>query len=185
MDTKSGNALVEEVVVSSVGKRGAELLAQPLSVMEFGRRTSLFGALVLMAFLAGCQTQPSIAPTRDVSPPPSQSTGVPRSDEAPMQREQQSLPSRSEPSESISVISALVIEAESYLQQRQWQQAIVTAEQGLRIDRRYAPFYRVLAEVYRALGDYVQAEQFARQGLRFCQVDCASLRNLANILNQN
>ena len=185
MDTKSSYALVEEVVVSKIDMRRADLFAQAVLATALGRRTLLLGSLMLITFLAGCQTQPSIAPTRDASSPASQSGSLPRPAEVPAEGEQRSLPASPKPNESISAVSALVMEAEGYLQQQQWQRAIVTAEHGLRIDRRYAPFYRVLAEGYRALGDYAQAEQFARQGLRFCQAECAQLSRLADSLSQN
>ncbi len=45
--------------------------------------------------------------------------------------------------------------------------SIRLAEKGLRVDRKEAGFYVVLAEAYQSLGDNEQSKQFAIQGLRY------------------
>lgn len=48
-----------------------------------------------------------------------------------------------------------------------YQGAIATAERGLRIERRAADLYLVLAQAYMQLGQSQKAEMFVQQGLRF------------------
>lgn len=48
-----------------------------------------------------------------------------------------------------------------------YQSAIATAERGLRIERRAADLYLVLAQSYLQLGVPQKAEMFVQQGLRF------------------
>lgn len=48
-----------------------------------------------------------------------------------------------------------------------YQGAIATAERGLRIERRAADLYLVLAQAYVQLGQPQKAEMFVQQGLRF------------------
>lgn len=65
------------------------------------------------------------------------------------------------------VKSKIFQQAQSVLQEKNYQKAIELAEQGLRIDRRDPEFYAILAEAYAKLSDPDQAAQFAQQGLRY------------------
>ncbi len=82
-----------------------------------------------------------------------------------------------------SVLDSLMTEGRSLLAQRQWQQTIAVAEQGLRIDRRFGGFYRLLAEAHAALGEQSQAERFARQAERLCVGRCEDEEALLRRLN--
>ncbi len=64
-------------------------------------------------------------------------------------------------------LGSLLEQAKRAYGQGNYTSAIATAERGLRIDRRSAGLYLVLAQSYLALAEPGQAEQFANQGLRF------------------
>ncbi len=55
----------------------------------------------------------------------------------------------------------------SQYQSRDYQAAIATAERGLRIDRRAADMYLLLAQSYIQLGQPQKAKMFIQQGLRY------------------
>ncbi len=55
----------------------------------------------------------------------------------------------------------------SQYQARDYQAAIATAERGLRIDRRAADMYLLLAQSYIQLGQPQKAKMFIQQGLRY------------------
>jgi Tfp pilus assembly protein PilF len=63
-------------------------------------------------------------------------------------------------------VDRLLEESRRQLVLRDWHAAIASAERGLRIDRREAELYLMIAEGYRGLGDDDRSVQFARQGLR-------------------
>jgi len=104
--------------------------------------------LVLALLVHGCATQPPGAtpPVEDRAPP------------------EVAAPS---PRPSMPVIDRLLADAQSQYQSGQVEQAIATAERGLRIDRRVPELYLVLARGYRRLNNPDQARQFAEQGLRY------------------
>ncbi|WP_049631763.1 hypothetical protein [Cellvibrio sp. pealriver] len=62
---------------------------------------------------------------------------------------------------------SLARQAHSQYLQQDYQGAIATAERGLRIERRAADLYLVLAQAYAQLGLSQKADMFAQQGLRF------------------
>lgn len=72
-----------------------------------------------------------------------------------------------EPIKAKGVIQALQQQGRLQLQQTQWREAIVTGERGLRVDRREASFYWLLARAYQGLDEMAEAAEFARQGLRY------------------
>lgn len=76
-----------------------------------------------------------------------------------------------QPRSAIPVVDRLLEQANDYYAKRQYEQAIATAERGLRIDRRVPEFYLVLARAYRSLDNPAQARQFAQQGLRYVADD--------------
>ena len=57
--------------------------------------------------------------------------------------------------------------------------AIVSAERGLRVDRREPEFYAVLAEAYSVLNNRAQSIQFAKQGLRYAPKGSSVWRRLS------
>lgn len=71
------------------------------------------------------------------------------------------------PPSSDGAVFALLRQAESHYQRGEDEQAIAAAERALRIDRRHAPVYLVLARSYLRLNQPRQAESFARHGLRY------------------
>ena len=62
---------------------------------------------------------------------------------------------------------SLARQATSQYQRQDYQGAIATAERGLRIERRAADLYLVLAQSYVQLGLPDKAQMFVQQGLRF------------------
>jgi len=68
------------------------------------------------------------------------------------------------------------------LKQAQWSEAIVTAERGLRVDRREASFYWLLAHAYQGLDELNSAAAFARQGLRYTPRNSRLYRDLQALL---
>lgn len=66
----------------------------------------------------------------------------------------------------------------------EYRRAIATAERALRIDRRHAELYLVLARSYWQLAQPDQSEQFARQGLRYVASGQAIAEALKAVLAQ-
>lgn len=163
MDRKPCAALDKEVVVKLI------------------RALSGCGCLIILLFLNACQSpQPAGgSPVYDADTESKQLPSIPVA-EQPSGRVE-SLPSAPEPKNTdsnLSAVSALEFEAWQYIKEKQWHKAIAAAEHGLRINRRYAPFYQILAEGYRSLENFHQAAQFARQALRFCGNNCADIEAL-------
>jgi tetratricopeptide (TPR) repeat protein len=80
-------------------------------------------------------------------------------------------------------LGSLVTQAQNAYKAGQYQTAISTAERGLRIDRRAAALYLVMAQSYLALNQPTQAAQFANQGLRFSQSGSVEARALEKVRN--
>ncbi|MBR9912720.1 MAG: hypothetical protein GYB33_20460 [Gammaproteobacteria bacterium] len=148
-------------------------------------RLPALAAVVLVAMLvSACQSQ-------QAQPTASPASGTERGQSGPVEAVPQGREteapdetgSRPPPRQrAYSAIAALEDRALEHLAQQQWQQAIESAEHGLRLDRRYATFYRVLGESYKALGDYDRAAGFARQALRFCGQNCRAAEDLVQSL---
>ena len=75
-------------------------------------------------------------------------------------------------------------QAEQSLQQQRWQQAILVAERGLRINRKDPFFYWVLSTAYRQLSEIQKSIDFARQGLRYIVDDKVLKRELTSLATQ-
>ena len=73
----------------------------------------------------------------------------------------------SQRSNGIPLIERLVTQSYQALDRRNYQVAINTAERGLRVDRKEARFYWVLAQSYKFLQNQQQSIYFAKQGLRY------------------
>lgn len=67
----------------------------------------------------------------------------------------------------VQALSQMLQDSRAQVDARNWQGAIVSAERGLRIDRREPELYLLLAKSYWALAELDRARQFARQGLRY------------------
>ena len=146
----------------------------------------LCGALLL---LIGCQSTYQSSPVTEPgepggveSAPPADSSGEPAPVVGPAapQRDRASEPVAQPP-------QRLVLELEQRGDQLaragEWQQVIEVAEQGLRMDRRFSGFYRLLGEAYAELGNLSQARLFARQATRLCRDDCRREQSLWRQLN--
>lgn len=66
-------------------------------------------------------------------------------------------------------VESLIRQARGQYQSQNFQGAIATAERGLRIDRRSADLYLVLAQSYVQLALPQKAKIFVQQGLRYAQ----------------
>ena len=80
--------------------------------------------------------------------------------------------------------SELKQQAEQSLQYRRWQQAILFAERGLRINRKEPFFYWVLSTAYQKLSKMQQSIDFARQGLRYVSGDSGLKSQLMSLAAQ-
>lgn len=84
-------------------------------------------------------------------------------------------------------VQGLARQARSQYQARDYQGAIATAERGLRIERRAADLYLVLAQSYAQLALPEKAKMFVQQGLRFApqgSETAASLLRVQTSLSQ-
>lgn len=80
-----------------------------------------------------------------------------------------------------SAVMSLINQSRAQYNARNYQGAIATAERGLRIDRRAPELYLLLAQSYVQLAMPQQAEQFARQGLRYSQAGSAVAEGLQRV----
>jgi tetratricopeptide (TPR) repeat protein len=90
--------------------------------------------------------------------------------------------SRTPPVVSIATDSLAAMARQQY-QTGQYQSAIATAERGLRIDRRSASLYLVLAQSYMQLQMPQQAKNFTLQGLRYAVQGSDIEKSLLRIKN--
>ena len=73
----------------------------------------------------------------------------------------------SAPATPLPIVEKLVQQAQQQVAAYQYQRAIHTSERGLRINRKEARLYLVLAKAYRGLSNKRQSVYFAKQGLRY------------------
>ena len=139
--------------------------------------------LLLLGFsmLSGCIQQPSrgviTAPSRPVAtvPQETQSAGVEVyavPDIAPLETAPVAPSSNG-------AVTSLIAQARSLNDQQDYQSAIATAERGLRIDRRSADLYLVLAQSYIQLALPQKAQMFVQQGLRYAPAGSETASSLA------
>jgi len=138
------------------------------------------GSVLIVAalLLAGCQVSPQ--PAKPIYHPAvvEQSRGA----ESAVGQARQPAPTTVTPIKALGVINELRQQGQSQLQQAQWRGVIVTAERGLRVDRREAGFYWLLARAYQGLGESGSAAEFARQGLRYAPRSSRLYRDLQALL---
>lgn len=145
----------------------------------------------LCAFLSACATSPGEVNIRDVTTPslePGQGnstvdikndTDVLKKEAVPEANKAKVQPVYPEDNRVASPLARkLLAESQQQLASRRPKEAIVTAEKGLRIDRKEPKFYEVLAASYSQLGDKKQAAYFAQQGLRYVKKESAEYRSL-------
>lgn len=82
-------------------------------------------------------------------------------DKAPTVVSPQAAPDRT------NAVDELLTQARLQYRYSEYQYAVRTAERGLRIDRSQSEWYLILSESYLKLGSSGNAQQFARQGLRY------------------
>ncbi len=135
-------------------------------VLRWRGVTTMVGLLLLV----GCAAPRQAGPAPETLWPSVKSSPVKK------QTTEQVLP----PAES-AVTYELLADADARLQQHDWPAVINIAEQGLRIDRREARWYLLLAESYHGMNQPAQSKLFASQGLRYCQGGvCSQLQRLAD-----
>lgn len=157
----------------------------------------LLGLLAAVVLLSACQSSPQRAPIEapgEQRMPAPESGGYPDHGDTPggtyptptapgMPPPPPGTTRPPEPPNVDAAVDAIEADAQRYMAQKEWKKSLEAAEQGLRIDRRNAEFYRIMGESYRQLGDTPQAERFARQAERYCRHDCGSTRQLIRSLN--
>jgi len=129
-------------------------------------------------FLAGCQVPPQSA--RPIYHP----TVVeqPRVVDRPARMDRKPVATTVAPIKAQGIINELQQQGQAQLRQAQWREAIVTAERGLRVDRREANFYWLLARAYQGLDELNSATEFAQQGLRYAPHRSELYRDLQALL---
>ncbi len=139
---------------------------------------------VWFVLLTGCATQ------RVVEPVVYEPVAAPVSEPAPIEKPQDilSAPSLPKPKPAASLATdSLTNIGRSQYQAKQYHAAIATAERGLRIDRRAAPLYLLLAQSYLQLQMPQKAMSFVQQGLRYAIPESdteAALQRLKAILQE-
>ncbi len=142
-------------------------------MFEF-KKVRLLGGLILMT-LVGCETtQPRYEPVYY----PAVIDEAERSQPTPAP-----VKSTVEPVSTQSVTALLEQEARKEFDSQEWQRTIVVAERGLRVDRRNAEFYWLIARSYLNLDNINQAKAFAEQGLRYARQGSRLARDLQGLLS--
>ena len=134
--------------------------------------------VVLVLILSACQPIP-IRPSA-----PTTEAGSGTAPVAPAKDRSRTEPQPEAPVSARGAVDALQRQSSESLARGDWQAAINAAEHGLRVDRRYAPFYRLLGASYLKKGDLEAARAFARQALRYCGQNCAAEQALMRQLSQ-
>jgi tetratricopeptide (TPR) repeat protein len=145
---------------------------------------TLFSAFVL---LSGCATH-SPEPVTETDEVIDESENMPPETSTPqvVQPVKPAETTRPQPVVSIATDSLAAMARQQY-QSGQYQSAIATAERGLRIDRRAASLYLVLAQSYMQLQMPQQAKNFVLQGLRYATQGSdveSSLLRIKNYLSE-
>ncbi|GAA5315712.1 MAG: hypothetical protein AseanaTS_09170 [Candidatus Pelagadaptatus aseana] len=84
-----------------------------------------------------------------------------------------------------SAVTGLADAAEQHLLEQQWWSAVDLAERGIRIEPEEPRLYVILVKAYQGLGKPLLAQQFARQGIRFCSAQSDSCGFLRHNLTDN
>lgn len=123
---------------------------------------------VLTLVMAGCSSTSTVNSTNAPAQPKPAVVEVEdsSSDTAPPAAVPSTQPTTQAPSRN-NAVSELLTQARLQYRYSQFNEAVRTAERGLRIERGESEWYLILAESYLQLGSPGNAQQFARQGLRY------------------
>jgi tetratricopeptide (TPR) repeat protein len=152
------------------------------------RKSLLVTLFSMIALLSACATH-SPEPATEADEVIEESENMPPEETSAPQVVQPVKPAetnRPQPVVSIATDSLAAMARQQY-QSGQYQSAIATAERGLRIDRRAASLYLVLAQSYMQLQMPQQAKNFVLQGLRYATPGSdveSSLLRIKNYLNE-
>mgnify|MGYP002712292809 CR=1 FL=1 len=124
--------------------------------------------IIVISVFSGCTTN---APTQQPAPVIERPAAVPPQDQPAVVQPQPGAVPAPVPAPAVlnPAAQSLARQATSQYQRQDYQGAIATAERGLRIERRAADLYLVLAQSYVQLGLPDKAQMFVQQGLRFAQ----------------
>lgn len=78
-------------------------------------------------------------------------------------------------------VVSLAAQARAQYEAKNYQGAVATAERGLRIDRRAAELYLILAQSYVQLANTQLAQQFVQQGIRYSQAGTDIAQKLVSL----
>lgn len=78
-------------------------------------------------------------------------------------------------------VASLITQARGQYAAKNYSAAVATAERGLRIDRRAAELYLVLAQSYVQLANTQLAKQFVQQGIRYSQAGSDVAQSLLSL----
>lgn len=129
----------------------------------------LLPIIALSALMTGCATS-----TYETVPPEPLPPGSEQAPTEPLPPEPVVIPESAKPTPPPVVtpnpaVESLIRQARAQYQSQNYQGAIATAERGLRIDRRSADLYLILAQSYVQLALPQKARMFVQQGLRYAQ----------------
>lgn len=128
----------------------------------------LLPIIAFSALMTGCATS-------TYEPVPTEETLPPTTEEVPVEPPPpEFIPEPVKPTPPAVVVpnpavESLIRQARTQYQSQNFQGAIATAERGLRIDRRSADLYLLLAQSYVQLSLPQKAKMFVQQGLRYAQ----------------
>lgn len=141
--------------------------------------TKLLAIAALCALMAGCATS-TVEPLPTPEPLPPDRESVPVEPQPPV-----AIPEQVKPAPAVAIpnqaVESLIRLARSQYQGQNYQAAIATAERGLRIDRRSADLYLLLAQSYVQLSLPQKAKMFVQQGLRYAQQGSEAAIGLARV----
>ena len=147
---------------------------------------AVIGSSILLLMLAACTSGP--APVRDAVTTPVPEHSIPTTqDKSSVQpkRTPKIAPLIAKPHAApLPLSSELKQQAEQSLQSHRWEQAILFAERGLRINRKEPFFYWVLSTAYQQLSKIQQSIDFARQGLRYASNNSRLKNQLTSLVAQ-
>lgn len=140
------------------------------------RLLPLCAAVVLFTGCASAVHQP--APGYRPAPRPAPSATTPAPAPAVVAPIPEPAPAAAAPNPAV---TSLLGQARAQYQARNYQGAIATAERALRIDRRAADIYLLLAQSYLQLDQPHKAKMFVQQGLRYAQPQSEAAQGLLRV----
>lgn len=136
--------------------------------------------LIVISVFTGCTT--SIQSPRNPAPVVDRPAGVAKPAQPAVVQPQPGAVPKPVPSVALNpAAQSLAKQARQQYLSRDYQGAIATAERGLRIERRAADLYLVLAQSYVQLALPEKAKMFVQQGLRFAAPGSDVAQGLARV----